>query len=336
MKFLGANFSGSIEISGSLHIPYGNKNQRPSNPESGSLFLEISDSGSNVIIYNGQSGSGWEYAGVQGNALRRTFPTPYPVDVEYIVVAGGGGGGPIWGGGGGAGGAKTGSITGVESGDTFIADIGAGGASYTNGNTSSLAGSTITTIDCVGGGRGGRRTGGSTTGADGGSGGGGCYSGGTGGAGTSGQGYGGAAGPVWPQYGGGGGGGATQQPARPAGNSAVSDPPEGSGGRGHYWPAGSTNGYAGGGGAAHQGNATTWSRDWGGGGLGSDSTMLNGIANTGGGGGGYHSDPGGSGGSGVIILRYQWDSPSATGGVITSSSGYIYHTITSSIDITFT
>lgn len=328
MKHSNLQVKNSMSISGSFHIPVVESSGSVSNLSTGSIFFNKDDNSMYVA-----SGGLLNLVGTQVG-VDPGLPV-YPLTVEYIIVAGGGGGGPVYGGGGGAGGAKTGSLTNVAVGTTFIADIGAGGASYTNGNTSSLAGSTITTIDCLGGGRGGRRTGGSTTGASGGSGGGGCYSGGTGGAGTSGQGYAGAAGPVWPQYGGGGGGGATQQPARPAGNSAVSDPPEGSGGRGHYWPAGSTNGYAGGGGAAHQGNATTWSRDWGGGGNGSDTSMATGIANTGGGGAGQTGDTGGSGGSGVIILRYAGTSTNSVGGQITIEDSYVYHKFTSSGNITF-
>jgi hypothetical protein len=62
--------------------------------------------------------------------------------------------------------------------------------------------------------------------------------------------------------------------------------------------------------------------------------METGTANTGGGGGGFHDTfdtavVGASGGSGIVILRYT-GSQKGTGGTVTSSGGYTYHTFTSS------
>lgn len=56
-----------------------------------------------------------------------------------------------------------------------------------------------------------------------------------------------------------------------------------------------------------------------------------GTANTGGGGGGggYPNSDGQAGGSGVVIIRYP-GAQHATGGTVTSSGGYTYHTFTSS------
>ena len=59
------------------------------------------------------------------------------------------------------------------------------------------------------------------------------------------------------------------------------------------------------------------------------------AATGGGGGGGYgNSNTGAAGGSGVVILRYV-GTQRGTGGTVTSSGGYTYHTFTSSGSITF-
>jgi hypothetical protein len=59
-----------------------------------------------------------------------------------------------------------------------------------------------------------------------------------------------------------------------------------------------------------------------------------GTVNSGGGGGGGGENPissstGGSGGSGIVILRYI-GSQRGTGGSVSSSGGYTYHTFTGS------
>jgi hypothetical protein len=61
------------------------------------------------------------------------------------------------------------------------------------------------------------------------------------------------------------------------------------------------------------------------------------TATVGGGGNGRISagGDGDSGGSGSVVIRYFNNEPLATGGLITSASGYIYHTFTSSADFTF-
>jgi hypothetical protein len=43
----------------------------------------------------------------------------------------------------------------------------------------------------------------------------------------------------------------------------------------------------------------------------------------------YSSYPAGNGGSGIVIIRYS-GSQIGTGGTVTSSGGYTYHTFTSS------
>jgi hypothetical protein len=71
-----------------------------------------------------------------------------------------------------------------------------------------------------------------------------------------------------------------------------------------------------------------------GGGAGSNTNQgrNNGFDNTGGGGGGVSTtlsqgNSGGIGGSGVVIARYL-GAQRATGGAVTSSGGYTYHTFT--------
>jgi hypothetical protein len=102
------------------------------------------------------------------------------------------------------------------------------------------------------------------------------------------------------------------------------------------WLDGNT--YAGGGGAAcDQRGSTPGNGGTGGGGNAtSNSTGQPGTDNTGGGGGGgnlgnspvqYYSA--GNGGSGVVIIRYL-GAQKGSGGTVTSSGGYTYHTFNSS------
>lgn len=343
MKFLDADFSGSIQISGSLTIPKGTADQRPVNPETGSLFLELSDSGSNIKIYNGQSGSGWEIAGINKNALRRTF-APIQADIEYLVVAGGGGGGG-WGGGGGAGGLLSSSLSSVESGSSFTVTVGAGSAGgplsedaggYVvgiDGTDSSLAGTGYTTVTATGGGGGGRHNGYTIdNGRDGGSGGGAgmhatnnnVVGGGSGGSGTTGQGNSGGGGggsstgnSVY--YRGGGGGGAAT-----VGEDGTGHNSGGNGGDGKASKITGTSTYYAGGGGSHtdrRSGAGVTSGGLGGGGAGggyqTDTHAEDGTANTGGGGGGsygYANSHQGGGGSGVVILAYDSGSIKGLGG----------------------
>jgi hypothetical protein len=74
-------------------------------------------------------------------------------NAEYLVVGGGGGGASWVGGGGGGGGFLTGTFP--LAAQSYTATVGAGGALYTNGGTSSIAGSGLTTISALGGGHGG-------------------------------------------------------------------------------------------------------------------------------------------------------------------------------------
>ena len=93
----------------------------------------------------------------------------------------------------------------------------------------------------------------------------------------------------------------------------------------------------GGGGGGGGGNAASGSGTDGGG-NGGDVGHLDGYAgapNTGGGGGGGMLSSGltgspGLGGSGIVIIRYAGTTPKASGGTITTSGGYTYHTFTAS------
>ena len=89
-------------------------------------------------------------------------------------------------------------------------------------------------------------------------------------------------------------------------------------------------------GGAGGGSSGTGTGGIGGGGssaTGNNTSGTNGTANTGGGAGGGNSatQPSGSfqrsGGSGIVIIRYP-GATAATGGTITSSGGYTYHTFT--------
>ncbi len=279
--------------------------------------------------------------------------------VSYLVSAGGGGGGAWNAGGGGGGGLLTGTT--IMSLGTYTITIGAGGAGGvgaksgqgdgsngapgSQGSTSSVGSIVVT----VGGG------GGSTyysLGTNGGSGGGsGSVVSQTRLLGTSGQGNnGGTINSSSYPYAGAGGGGAGAAAADGGGSGSA-------GGIGKVnWISGSTVGelssgqyyVAAGGGAG--GNAGYTLGGIGGAGDGGMSASNNsywgtyvaataGMANTGGGGGGggatSNPDGGKNGGSGVVVIAYA-GSAKATGGTITTSSGYTIHTFTASGNFTIT
>ena len=239
-------------------------------------------------------------------------------NVSWYAIAGGGGGGNV-GGGGGAGGMRSswnnetsGGGGSAESpilmlaGTTYTMTIGAGGAGNVwpqnghGGNTTSIAGSNITTISCVGGGLGKH----SGAGGGGGCGGGAGYGGGAG-TGTANQGYNGGAATSsasggWP----GGGGGGTK--------SAGTDSGSGQAGNGGYGQdttiSGGTATRGGGGGGGSRGtNSPGAGRDGGGNGATCNCNGGSAGANTGSGGGsaGGNSSTGtsGAGGSGMISIR---------------------------------
>ena len=345
MRFSNLAFTGSINISGSLVLPNGTANLRPSNALTGSLFVETSASGSNLLVYNGQSGSGWEIAGIQTEP--QLYIPPPNGDIEYLVVAGGASGGSN-GGGGGAGGLLSSSLSSIASGSSITVTVGAGGSnsvSYqdrgndgSNSTLASAAGTSFTTVTSIGGGGGASND--SPTGRDGGSGGGAgtTPSGGghSGGSGTAGQGNrGGNTSANGHPYVGAGGGGAGAQ------GTDVSTTP-GAGGAGKQSSITGTSTYyaGGGGGTGGTQGATGGAGGSGGGGQGGvGSSGQAGFAadvNTGGG-GGSSGDAGavGAGGSGIVILAYDSGSITATGGVAKSrSDGHVSHTFNSSGTLT--
>lgn len=241
--------------------------------------------------------------------------------IDYLIVAGGGGGGGSYatfgGGGGGAGGLVSGSLN-VFRGTQYPITIGVGGAPSIgagvgqNGSTSSFNDTIV-----YGGGGGGSYQ---TFGSAGASGGGNPSTqtsqtpsgnipgqGNVGGLGTSFQGF---------VQGGGGGGGSAQ-----AGVSVVIGSVAGNGGSGSLWYDGISRAGGGGGGSGSMGIGIASS----GGGNGDGSY---GTANTGGGGGGANGNGGGYGGSGVVVIRYSGPQQ-ATGGTVSTISGYTYHTFNS-------
>jgi hypothetical protein len=297
-----ANFNGT----GGVSIPVGTTLQRPSAPVIG---MQRFNTTLNAMEY-------WD-----GSLWSQQFIATY--SVEYLVVAGGGAGGN-YGGGGGAGGYLSGSAT-LSVGTPYPITVGAGGAGATvvplyggNGVNSSLS----TIAVAIGGGGGGGNdpaTADAQSGRSGGSGGGASTQNavGTFGAGTTGQGNrgGSSTGSGNTTRGGGGGG---------AGAVGVDGSSTGNGGAGTQWLNGTT--YAGGGGGG--GSALTNSVGGTGGG-GAFNTP--GTANTGGGGGSNNSGSATNrnGGSGIVIVRYS-GVQRGSGGTVTSSGGYTYHTFNSS------
>jgi hypothetical protein len=250
-------------------------------------------SGGNVITTDGTY---WYHT-----FLSSGFFTPISsLTCDYLVVAGGGGGGPSnsvgsrGGGGGGAGGYRYFTSQSLTANTTYTATIGAGGANYTQGATSSFNSSSST-----GGGYGGTSdVGGANSGGSGGSGGGAGQHPGTrnGGAGNAGgytpvEGYAGTAITTdAPPYGGAPGGGSS-------GTASYTNP-----------PTTPTNGTS----NSISGSAVTYAVG-GRGGLGDveGAAATAGGANTGNGGQGgpgksspYQNSPGGAGGSGIVIIRY--------------------------------
>lgn len=310
-------------------LPSGTTAQRPGSPSEGYTRYNTDDD--TIEVY--QDGA-WV-----------TYATAY--NIEYLVVAGGGGSGGsgylnTWSGGGGAGGLLAGSAA-VAGNTEFTVTVGAGGSAGSAGlanEAGSGQNSVFGSFTAIGGGR-GDSYGSTADGGDGGSGGGGSNNGDgePGGSGTSGQGNDGGDGNGYsPGQAGGGGGGAGA-----AGGDVVTNEVGGNGGIGldySTWATATSTGdsgyYAGGGGGG--GDVTGGSAGTGGGRVGASGqgNGLSGLANTGGGAGasgstgGNPSDAsGGAGGSGIVIIRYT-GAQRGTGGTVTSSGGYTYHTFTSS------
>jgi hypothetical protein len=325
-------YAGGAKIYGTtaLTIPVGTTAERPT----GATGMQRYNTTLNVLeTYNGSS---WVAVGDQTNYY----------SVDYLVVAGGaGGGGGDGGGGGGAGGLVADSMF-LAPNTAYTVTIGAGGSggpstgaagSAKNGTNgvNSVFGSVIAIGGGYGGGSGnnvpqvgnaGGSGGGSTGAASG------VYTmlGGVGAANQgNGGGYGYHAGGYHINGGGGGGASAIGEPG-----SFTTTGKGGNGGNGALWLNGTT--YAGGGGGGlHSTGVAPGYGGTGGGGNGAylSSSGTDGTANTGGGGGGggnsISSANGMAGGSGIVIIRYL-GSQRGTGGTVTSSGGYTYHTFTSS------
>jgi len=282
------------------------------------------------IIYSGAT-QGW-IPSVDDDV---TLETPSIISADILIVAGGGGGSSGSAGGGGAGGLVYASSVSIPQGESKTVTVGSGGSGTTgessvngsNGNDSSFTGQTT----AVGGGGGGNED---DAGSNGGSGGGGGING-TGGSGTSGQGNDGGDGFYAGNYGAGGGGGAGTAGGNATGTTG------GNGGDGvntysTFATATSTgdSGYyaGGGGGSVRSGTQGTGGSGGGTNGVPDNGTASNATANTGGGGGGAaENGTGGNGGSGIVIVRYSdTNGQLGTGGTVTQSGGYYYHTFTSS------
>ena len=285
---------------GANTMPVGTTAQRPSVPTAG--MYRMNSTTGEPEWFNATSSSWVKFADTANYG------------VEYLIVAGGGGGGAasgsLRGGGGGGAGGRIASSTTVNSGQSISVTVGAGGAfqDSTSGNGNNGSNSTLGSIGtAIGGGGGGGA--GNSGGSSGGSGGGGGDSSSSlpGGAGTSGQGF---AGGASAGSGSNGGDGASGGGAGGAGSSSRGSP-----GPGSTWVDGVT--YARGGTGGYRANGS--------------ASGPSGAANTGnaGGGGDGSSGGGGAGGSGVVIIRYL-GSQRGTGGTVSSSGGYTYHTFTSS------
>lgn len=326
------NSSASIDDSGNLSsttqnatgtgantMPVGTTAQRPASPQSGMYRM---NSTTKEPEWYSPDASAWI-----------PFRSSAVYDAEYLVVAGGGGGGSM--GGGGAGGYISGTA-GVLTGTSYTVTIGAGGAGSSTPQGNNGSNSVFNSTTATGGGKGGGATSPYLPGS-GGSGGGGTsldYAS-AGGSGTTGQGNAGGAGQaVGSGTNGAGGGGGGANAAGGAGGSNTG----GNGGAGKTWSDGVT--YAGGGGGGSYilgGTGGSGSGGAGGGGTGgrNGTPGTAGTANTGGGGGagGYtgsgYNQTSAAGGSGVVIIRYV-GSQRGSGGTVTSSGGYTYHTFTSS------
>ena len=321
------NGGGSLTSTGSLL--FGNSSPSSSQAFSGSLFA------AKIYTINTLIQPVQNYNAI-ATRLSKPAIVPTTPSFELLVVGAGGGspGGPA--GGGGGGGLVYSSSFSISPGSyTVIVGSGSTGVNGTN----SVFGSAI----ALGGGAGGaQRTNGNIGGSGGGGGG---YDPTLGGSGSSGEGFAGGnnSGSGYTYNGSAAGGGAGGTGSNPLG-TYVGSP----GGPGRYIASfaaigGSPAGWfagGGGGGDAYNSNAAYVPNFYGGiggGGTGSYNPFTwtgptqqatSGSTNTGGGAGGTGASfPGAAGGSGIVSIRYN-GTPIATGGTITQSGGYTYHTFT--------
>jgi len=260
-----------------------------------------------------------------------TFTPTQALTADYLVVAGGGGGGGSGGGAGGlrctvgatGGGGSLESALSLTSGTAYTITVGAGGPGSANGQStdgtdgysSSITGTGLTTITSTGGGAGVSVGGFNRDGRSGGSGSGGSRGGSSGpgpglGGSASPSGQGNAGGnsfsPVASTSSTGGGGGAGA-----VGGTPVASDTAGNGGNGVTTSiSGSSVTYGGGGGGGiYVSGSNRGAGGSGGGGNGASDTLVGstGAINLGGGGGGAYSSTNKiaySGGSGIVIIRY--------------------------------
>lgn len=311
---------------GYMMMPVGTTAQRPNTPASGMFRM------------NSSNGEPEWY-----DSARSTW-VPFAdkvYSIDYLIVAGGGGGGHAYetnpagdgAGGGGAGGYLTGTTTATGQAQYSIVIGGGGGDTASGSNTTALG------LTAVGGGYGGQDPasgGGANNGGNGGSGGGAasdCGGASYGGSATSGQGN--KGGDVTANICGNGRNGAGGGGAGAAGVNG-NNSTGAAGGAGLNWQSLGTfyAGGGGGGGGNSQNNGGAGGNGGGGGGGNVNNNGANGSANTGGGGGGGGAGgtggrAGGTGGSGIVIIRYL-GAQKGSGGTVTSSGGYTYHTFTSS------
>lgn len=325
-------FTGDVTINSNtaFTLPTGTTAQRPASPING------------MTRFNTTTGYPEWYSAALGAWINYS---DLVYSIEYLVVAGGGGGGGAensngfggGGGGGGAGGylAAATTVTSLTPYSITIGGGGGGGSNSGNPSTATAGGngsnSTFAAVTAIGGGGGGRdESGGGNPGSGGSGGGAGGDSGGIpGGSGTAGQGYAGAT--LQANRSGGGGGGASAAATSRAGANGLN------------WQSLGTYYAGGGGGGAGAGDTNQVSGGLGGGGTGANTNGTSGSnqgsggetaggTNTGGGGGAAaagRASGGQSGGSGIVIIRYPGPQR-GSGGTITSSGGYMYHTFTSS------
>ena len=297
------DYAGTFDTNALVISPNGNK------IEGATSNLQLTGEREGVRLVYIDSTQGWlAYSGIN-EGTDALAPVPYSID--FLVVAGGGGGGSgssgvTTGGGGGAGGFRT-STQSVNTGTVITVTVGDGGAGGsgdavkgTQGSSSSISGSGLTTISSAGGGGGGGNyEGDQGIGGDGGSGGGGAYNR-AGGSGNTPS--------TSPSQGNNGGAGSTSGPNTRGGGGGASEAGntdgQGYGGDGTASSiTGSSVTYAGGGGGGNPSPNGTGGD--GGGGTGANGgSPTAGTANTGGGGGGTQtgSTNGGAGGKGVVIL----------------------------------
>lgn len=233
--------------------------------------------------------------------------------IDYLIVAGGGAGGaapsstPPGSGGGGAGGLKSGSLFLNKTGTSYTVRVGRGGNGKTDVQGENGYPSEFNSILTTGGGGGGSQGVYSApiNGLVGGSGGGGGTTGGQGAAGTIGEGNSGSNANGVNICGGGGG----------AGSAGGTGAFQGGSGSGSLWLDGLEYSIGG------CGDGSSYCRQNQGAGYGN------------GGGGTFSNNVGNAGQNGIVKIRY-YGSPVATGGTITTSGSYTYHTFTYSLGVT--